>query len=238
MSEERPRESPLPRKLYAEVLGTFFVTLTPAVVDILYYTTGHLEDLTRWLARGFAVTAVIYSFSEVSGAHVDPAVSLGFVARGVMAPWKAALYVIAQFAGAFGACALIWLGWGPAIALGASHPGPGQPAFHALIAEIVLTFFLMTVILATADAEFAVGKQAALAVGFTVAVCGFIGGPISGASMNPARSIVPQILGGLGGISWIYLVGPCAGALLAALVAPLALGSPDRGERQAAEGDS
>jgi aquaporin Z len=233
---DRPPEAPLSRKLFAEVLGTFFVTLVPAVVDILYYTTGHVEDLTRWLARGFAVTAVIYSFSEISGAHVDPAVSLGFAVRGVMAPRKAALYVVAQFAGAFGACALIWLKFGPAIALGAIRPGPGQPALHALVAEIVLTFFLMTVILATADAEFAVGKQAALAVGFTVAVCGFIGGPISGASMNPARSIAPQIVGGLGGISWIYLVGPCAGALLAAIAAPLTLGPPDRGEREAAEG--
>jgi aquaporin Z len=234
--EEQSSETPLYRKISAELLGTFFITLVATAVDIVYFTTGDVDNVCRWLARGFVTAAVIYAFSEISGAHLDPAISLGFVARGVLPAKKAVLYVAAQVTGAFLAAGVVWLRWGPSIALGASHPGAGESAAHALVAEVILTFMLMTVILATADADFAVGKQAALAVGFTVAACGFVGGPISGASMNPARSIAPQILGGSFGLVWIYIVGPCLGALLAAAVAPLLLDRPNTGERKAAEG--
>jgi aquaporin Z len=100
----------------------------------------------------------------------------------------------------------------------------------------VLTFLLMIVIIATAEFEAAVGKHAALAVGFTVAACGFMGGSISGASMNPARSIPPQIFGGSFSIIWIYLLGPPIGALLAAAAALYLFGPPAHGETKAAHG--
>jgi len=235
-SKERRRKPVLSQKLLAEFIGTFFATLVPTAVDILYYTGEHVDPVSRWLARGFITTALIYAFSEVSGAHVDPAVSLGFAVRRALAPVQMLFYWIVQFAGGFAAAYLALALWGRQIALGASHPGSHFTQFEALVTEVVVTFLLMTIILATAGEHAVVGKQAALAVGLTVATCGFFAGPISGASMNPGRSIPPQILGGQYGIVWIYVVGPCVGAVLAALLALLVFGKPDEGEKKAGEG--
>jgi aquaporin Z len=186
--------------------------------------------------RSSNTTSAIYALSAVSGAHLSPAVSLGFVLRGEL-PWRVgALYACSQFAGAFLAAGVAFAGWGPAIALGASHPGAGVPPLEALIAEIVLTFMLMFVILATSGAEATVGKNVAIAVGMCVAACGFFAGPISGASMNPARSIAPQILSGRTDIVWIYPLGPCLGAALASAAAFILLGPPSESEKRAARG--
>jgi aquaporin Z len=228
---------PLGRKLGAEFIGTFFQTLVATGVDVLYYTgTGHIDYVSRWLARGFITAAMIYAFSDVSGAHIDPAVSLGFFVRRAMPLGQMLWYWIAQFAGGFGAALLLFALWGHAIALGASHPGPSFTHLQAAIAESILTFLLMVVILMTAKAA-AVGKQSALAVGLTVAACGFFAGPVSGASMNPARSIPPQILGGAFDLIWIYSIGPCVGAVLAALAMALFFARPGEGERKAARGE-
>lgn len=227
---------PLGRKLGAEFIGTFFQTLVATGVDVLYYTgTGHIDYVSRWLARGFIAAAMIYAFSEVSGAHIDPAVSLGFFVRRAMPLRQMLWYWTAQFAGGFGAALLLFALWGHAIVLGASHPGPSFTHLQAAIAEVILTFLLMLVILMTAKAA-AVGKQSALAVGLTVAACGFFAGPVSGASMNPARSIPPQVLGGALDLVWIYSIGPCVGAVLAALAMTLFFARPGEGERKAAKG--
>ena len=226
----------LPRKLASEVVGTFFATLVPTSVDVLYYTGAHVDYVSRWLARGLITVAVIYAFSEVSGAHIDPAISLGFALRKVLHVGQMLAYWMAQFAGAFMAAALAYALWGQKIALGASHPGPGYSYVVAFITEIVATFLVMLVILMTAEQEATVGKQAALAVGFSVATCGFFAGPISGASMNPARSIAPQILSGRFDLIWIYAMGPCLGAALAVLVAAFLCGPPKRGEEKAGQG--
>jgi aquaporin Z len=224
------------RKLAAELIGTFFATIVPTSVDVLYYTGAHVDFVSRWLARGFITTAIIYALSEISGAHIDPAVSLGFWVRRVLPLRLAVLYWIAQFAGGFAAAALAFGLWGHKIALGASHPGPEYSHTIAFIAEIVATFLVMMVILGTAEAEAKVGKQAALAVGLSVATCGFFVGPISGASMNPGRSIPPQIFSGQFDLIWIYVLGPCIGATLAAFAAFYLCGEPRRGEEKAAKG--
>jgi aquaporin Z len=221
----------------AELIGTFFVTLVAIGVDVLYYTgAGQVDYVSRWLARGFITTAMIYAFSGISGAHVNPAISLGFAVRRAMPIGQMLLYWFAQFAGGFAAAFLALAVWGRAIALGASHPGPQITQLEAAIAEVVLTFLVMLVILMTAQEAAAIGKNAALAVGLTVAACGFFAGPISGASMNPARSIPPLLLGGAGDLAWIYASGPTIGAVLAALVAALFFAEPNRGEREAAKG--
>lgn len=228
---------PLGRKLGAEFFGTFFQTLVATGVDVLYYTgTGHIDYVSRWLARGFITAAMIYAFSDVSGAHIDPAVSLGFFVRRAMPLGQMLWYWIAQFAGGFGAALLLFALWGHAIVLGASHPGPSFTHLQAAIAEAILTFLLMIVILMTAKAA-AVGKQSALAVGLTVAACGFFAGPVSGASMNPARSIPPQVLGGALDLVWIYSIGPCVGAVFAALTMTLFFARPGERERKAAKGE-
>ncbi|MBV8356268.1 MAG: aquaporin, partial [Candidatus Eremiobacteraeota bacterium] len=195
-------KSPLGQKLGAELFGTFFVTLAATSVDVLYYTGAHVDFVSRWLARGFVTIAMVWAFTEISGAHIDPAVSFGFLVRGVLPVGRMLAYWAAQFGGAFAAAALAYALWAHNVALGASHPGPGYSYFVAFIAEIVATFLLMLVILMTAEHEGTVGKNAALAVGFSVATCGFFLGPISGASMNPARSIAPQIFGGQFDLIW------------------------------------
>jgi len=224
------------QKIGSEAFGTFFATLVPTSVDILYFTGGHVDYVSRWLARGFLTTALIYAFSEISGAHIDPAVSLGFAIRGVLGIRRLAAYWLAQFAGGFAAAGFAYMLWGSRIRLGATHPGPSYSFLTALFTEIIATFLLMTVILLTAEQEATLGKQAAVAVGMTVATCGFVAGPISGASMNPARSIPPEILGGELNLTWIYALGPCLGAIAAALAVFAIAGPPREGERKAAEG--
>jgi aquaporin Z len=227
----------LAQKVGAELIGTFFQTLAATSIDVLYFTgAGHVDYVSRWLARGFMTAAMIYAFSGISGAHIDPAVSLAFAARRALPVMQMIYYWFAQFAGGFGAALLVFALWGHAVVLGASHPGPQFTHVQAAIAEVILTFLLMLVILMTAEESAAVGKQAALAVGLTVAACGFFAGPISGASMNPARSIPPQIVGGAYDLLWIYAIGPCAGALLAVLAMRYFFDRPQKGERKAAKG--
>lgn len=206
-------------------------------MDVVYYTGGGADYVSRWLARGFVTTAMIYTFSALSGAHLNPAVSLAFALRRDMAVVQMALYWVAQFAGGFAAAALALALWKSAMVLGASHPGPRYTHLEAAIAEAVLTFLLVLVILATAQEAATVGKQSAIAIGLTIAACGFFAGPISGASMNPARSLPSQVLGGAFAITWIYAVGPLLGAVLAVLAARLFFPHQNRRERKAATGE-
>ena len=227
----------LAQKIGAEILGTFFLTLVATGVDVLYFSgQGHVDYVSRWLARGFITAAMIYAFSGISGAHIDPAISLGFAVRRTMPLAQMLLYWTGQFAGGFAAALLLFTLFGHGVVLGASHPGPQFTHAQAAIAEVVLTFLLMIVILLTAEEEATVGKQSALAVGLTVAACGFFAGPISGASMNPARSIPPQLVGGAYDLIWIYTIGPCVGAILGAFVMKVFFARPHRGERKAAVG--
>jgi aquaporin Z len=145
-------------------------------------------------------------------------------------------YWLAQFAGAFAAAGLAYMLWGSRIALGATHPGAAYTFATALVVETIATFLLMCVILLTAEQEATIGKQAAIAVGLAVATCGFVAGPISGASMNPARSIPPQVLSGEWDLTWIYAAGPCLGAIVAALAVYALAGAPREGEQKAAHG--
>jgi aquaporin Z len=236
-SAVEPRVASTAQRLVAEALGAFFVTATAIGVDVFYYSQGNIDYASRWLARGLITAAVIYAFADTSGAHVNPAVTLGFLLRRVFPLPMASAYIAAQLTGAFVAAAM----WrlvvdGPTFALGASHPGLHVAAATAAVAELVLTFTLMLVILMTAQDDASVGKQAAVAVGFTVAACGFVAGPLSGASMNPARTIAPQILSGQFEHIWIYVAGPAAGAAVAVAVHFLLCGGPSEGERRAARG--
>lgn len=235
-STKAPKPSLL-QKAGAEAAGTFLVTATAIGVDVLYFTGDHVDSVSRWLARGFITAAAIYAFSQTSGAHLNPAVTVGFALRRIFSLPMAAAYVAAQFAGSFVAAGLFLALSGRAtLALGASHPGPHVSHPVAAVTEFVLTFALVLVILMTAQEQPAIGQQAALAVGFVVAACGFAAGPISGASMNPARTIAPQLLAGAFGNLWIYVVGPLAGAALAVGIHAMLSGPPTRGARKAATG--
>jgi aquaporin Z len=237
MAEKSGPAPTLVQRLSAEAVGTFLITATAIGVDIMYYTQGNVDYSSRWLARGLTAAAVIYAFSAVSGAHADPAVTLGFVFRRVFSIGMAGAYIAAQFAGALVAAAIFFFAFGPEqLAMGASHPGPLISPFFAAGTEFVLSFALILVILMTAQEKPVVGPQAALAVGCTIAACGFAGGPLSGASMNPARTIAAQLLSGQFSNMWIYAAGPVAGAAAAVAVHALISGRPNAAETRAAKG--
>jgi aquaporin Z len=189
------------------------------------------------------VLALIYALGDVSGAHVNPAVTLAFALRGVFSWARVPAYWLAQLAGAIGAAAFLGLTFGPVAHLGATVPGFGVPP--ALAMEVALTWLLVTVILGTATRHRVVGPNAALAVGATVALCGLFAGPVSGASMNPARSLGPALVDAIAGAgvgsaawqsAWIYVLGPVAGAATAVLGIRLLKGYQKDGEQEAASG--
>jgi aquaporin Z len=163
--------------------------------------------------------AVILFMGATSGAHLNPAVSIAFAARGDF-PWRRVPgYIAAQLAGGLVACLFLAGVLGRVGGMGGTLPGPGITDLQALAIEIVLTLGLVSTILGTASKAQSVGSMAALAVGGYIILAGLWAAPISAASMNPARSLAPAIV--LGNLShmWVYVVGPIAGGLLAVAVA-------------------
>jgi len=161
------------------------------------------------------VMAIILFMGAVSGAHLNPAVSLAFALRRDF-PWKRMPgYVLAQLIGATLACLFLDAVFGNVRHLGATLPGPGYADWQALLMEIVLTATLVSVILGTASAAQNVGRVAALGVGGYIALAGLWAAPVSGTSMNPARSFGPALVSGDFGSYWVYLLGPLAGAFIA-----------------------
>jgi aquaporin Z len=200
---------------------------------------GQVGTAARATAPGLMVLAVIYALGDVSGAHINPAVTLAFALRASF-PWaRVPLYWVAQLAGAVGAVLLLLAILGPVADLGATRPHFGTGP--SLVMEAVLTWLLVTVILGTATRHRVVGANAAVAVGATVALCGLFAGPVSGASMNPARSLGPALVGAAAGVdalrdAWIYVLGPAVGAALAVLGMRLLKGPLHDGETEAAGG--
>jgi aquaporin Z len=235
-AEERPRPTEVQR-FGAELIGTYFLTFVAAGADVIDFVSGgKIGHVARYLAPGFVVAAMIWSLSAISGAHINPAVTFVFVLRRCFPIARACAYVVAQLAGAIAAAAtLAWI-FGPAIAAGATHPGPGVTQTAAMGWEAIVTALLVLVILGTAEQPAVVGKNAALAVGITVAACGLFSSPMSGASMNPARSIGPQLLSGEFDTMWIYIVGPVLGAIIAAIIVEVLVGTPKHSERETALG--
>jgi aquaporin Z len=237
-TEDREKPPSLGQKLLAEFAGTFFLVFVAAGADVVdAFYGGTIGHLARYLAPGFLVVAMIYSISSVSGAHINPAVTLAFVLRRVFPISTAVLFWIVQFAGALAAAAVLKLFFGQLVAHGASKPGPFISSVQAVSWEVLLTLLLVFVILSTAEEKAKVGKSAALAVGFTVALDGLFSSPVSGASMNPARSIGPQLVSGHVADMWIYIAGPCAGAALAVLLTFGIFGHAHHEAKEAAEGD-
>jgi aquaporin Z len=212
-----------PRALLAEFLGTFALTLVAAGGDVIAAVThGGSDSAARAVAPGLLVMAMIYTLGPTSGAHLNPVVTLAFALRGNF-PWRRVPgYWITQATGAVLAALLLRALFGLAGQVGATLPQHGMGT--SLVMEILLTFLLVTVILATAANYKIVGHNAAVAVGATVALDGLFAAAISGASMNPARSFGPAVVGSHLDVMWIYLAGPIAGALLAVAVAWLLRG--------------
>jgi aquaporin NIP len=166
---------------------------------------------------GLVIMAMVYATGHLSGAHINPAVTLAFTVARHFPTREAAVYVPAQLAGAMVGAVALRLAWaGTPANLGATVPTVGAGA--ALTYETIMTAFLMFVIMAIATDTRAVGPAAAIAIGGTVGLDALFGGAVTGASMNPARSFGPALLSGEWTDFWIYIVGPGVGALLGALL--------------------
>lgn len=205
------------KKSAAEAIGTFALVFAGCgSMMVIERFPGSMSLSAVPLVFGLVVAAMIYAVGHISGAHFNPAVTLAFaVARHF--PWKQTIaYWLAQFAGAGAAICLLRLSLPEGLTYGAAIPHLGAAA--TLGWETVLSFFLMFVIIAVATDTRAEGTMAGTAIGATIAVCAFIGGPVTGASMNPARALAPALMQGTVGSLWIYLTAPPIGAVLAALV--------------------
>lgn len=204
------------RRYLAEFVGTFGIVFAPVALSASGHFSGGDSGLmaAAWVS-GLAVLAMIYALGHISAAHFNPAVTLGFAVAGRF-PWRFALpYWTAQFLGGIAAAGLAALLFGRGH--GVHIPASG-PLSRAVGVEAVLTFFLMLVIIAVATDKRVAGAVPGLAIGLTVVFDVLIGGPITGGSMNPARSLGPALFGSSAALSnyWVYVVGPVIGAVVAA----------------------
>lgn len=203
-------------KFLAELIGTF---------AIVFFGCGSVMVIERFpaplspslvpLVFGLVVATMIYAVGHISGAHFNPAVTLAFAVARHFPSKEVLLYWLAQVSGSLIATAFLWLLLPEGSSFGATIPQVLE--FQALVWEAILSFFLMFVIIAVATDTRAEGTMAGIAIGAFVTVAAAVGGPVTGASMNPARSLGPNLFQGEFQNLWIYLVGPTLGAILAAL---------------------
>lgn len=225
------------RRLLAELLGTLLLVLAATGTSVVgAYTSVEMGRAAEVVAPGLMLMAIILSMGRLSGAHLNPAVTVGFALRQEF-PWRRVPgYLVAQLVGATAAVVLLAVVFGRVGGLGATTPGAGVGDGQALVVEIVLTFGLFTVIAGTASSAQNVGPLSALAVGGYLAMAGLWSSPVSGASMNPARSLGPDLVLGDWSAFWIYVVGPLLGAVLAVGCAVLLRGGPDAEGARTAQG--
>src|SRR4051794_16218604 len=202
------------RRLFSELLGTFFLVLVAAGGGILV-GKAQISLAAAVVAPGLMVLGIILFMGAVSGAHLNPVVSLAFALRGDF-PWRRVPgYLVTQLLGATLACLFLLAVFGNVEHLGATLPGPGYEDWQAFLMEIVLTAGLVSVILGTASSAQNVGTIGALGVGGYIALAGLWSAPVSGTSMNPARSFGPALVSGDWTAYWVYVAGPLLGAIIA-----------------------
>ena len=203
------------RTLVAEAIGTFALVFAGCGAIMVDATTHALGHVGVALSFGLVIMVMIYAVGHISGAHLNPAVTLAFACTRHFSWPRVPLYWAAQLVGATAAALVLRESLGDVAHVGATLPSGSDG--QAFLWEAVLTFFLMFVIMAVATDTRAVGEAAAIAIGATVGLDAMFGGPISGASMNPARSLGPAIAAADFNSIWVYLVAPIGGAVAAAL---------------------
>lgn len=205
------------RPYIAEFTGTFCLVFCGAgAVVVNQQTHGIIGHAGVSAVFGLIVIAMIYSFGSESGAHINPAVTVGFLVAGLFPRKRVLPYILAQVAGAVIACAVLKL-----LFPGNEYMGgtiPSGSVFQSFVLEVILSFILMLVILKTSQGAKETGTLAGLAIGATVMLEALFGGPISGASMNPARSIGPALVSGHLSVLWLYTIAPVLGATTASLL--------------------
>ena len=203
------------RLLVAEAIGTFALVFAGCGAIMVDAKTDQLGHLGVGISFGLVIMVMVYATGHVSGAHLNPAVTFCFALTRHFAWARAGGYWIAQLAGAFIAAIALRISLGNIAHVGATLPSGSQA--QSFVWELIMSALLMFVILAVATDTRAVGEAAAIAIGGTVGLDAIFGGPISGASMNPARSIAPAFVSGDLHALWLYIVAPVVGAALGAL---------------------
>ncbi len=236
--EDTLRERPLWIRVIVECIGTFVLVTVAAGSGVINHYVGD-TPVTRAaavIAPGVVVMAMIYAWGPLSGLHINPAVTFAFACRTVFPTAWVVPYWLAQFAGAVVSALFLQVMFGH-VSAGGNYPitKPGGD-WRSLVMEIVLTMILVSIILNTATGSRSIGHNAAIAVGGTVALLGLFASPISGASMNPARSLGPDIVGADFTGWWVYVAGPAIGAFIAVIIITALRGLPGKSEREAAEG--
>jgi MIP family channel proteins len=219
--------SNLIRAAIAEVVGTFMLVFTGTAVAtaaLLEQPTAgmHYDSLAVALAFGLVLAAIVAAIGHVSGAHVNPAVTLGLAATGKF-PWGyVPFYLGAQLLGGVLGAVGTWIAFGgpgrTEASLAATLPAEGVGDIQALVLEALIAFILVFVVISVATDDRVAPAVAPLAVGFALAAGVFIAGPVTGGSVNPARTLGPMIVSGEFTAVWVYLVGPVAGGVLAAIL--------------------
>lgn len=218
-------EVSVPRAVGAEFAGTLILVLAGTAVAVAATLRRPIagspsDSLAVGLTFGLALTALVAALGHISGAHFNPAVTLGLASVGRF-PWRhVASYIAAQFAGGIGAALLVWAIFGGAARsaafLGATYPTATASAGMAFVAELVVTFILVFTITAVATDDRVPAPVAAPAIGFALAVAVLIAGPVSGGAVNPARALGPMIVAARFTAWWVYLVAPLVGGTAAA----------------------
>jgi aquaporin Z len=225
------------RRIFAEIWGTFLLVLTAAGGGVVSAVSGgEVTHAMRAIAPGLMVMAIIYFMGTVSGAHLNPAVTLAFAVRRNF-PWsRVPAYIAAQCAGGAGAAWFLKTLFGMAGNLGATVPGSGISPATAFAMETVLTAGLVNTILGTASGARNIGSNGAIAVGGYIVMAHLWSFPISGTSMNPVRSLAPDLFRLDFGTTWIYVAGPLAGAMIGVLFEWILKGDPTEAGAIAAQG--
>jgi aquaporin Z len=225
------------RRLFAEAWGTFLLVVVAAGAGVVAVkSNGQVTLGMAVVAPGLMVMAIIYFMGTVSGAHLNPAVTLAFALRRNF-PWRRVPgYLSAQLFGGLAAAFFLWRMFGTTGAVGATMPGTGIGSGQALAIEVLLTAGLVNTILGTASGARNIGTNGALAVGGYIVLAGLWAAPISGASMNPVRSLAPDVMRGEFATTWIYVVGPILGAMIGVGVEWILKGKPTTTGTIAAQG--
>ena len=225
------------RRLFSEVWGTFLLVLVAAGGGVIGATAfgGDLTLPMKALAPGMMVMGVIFFMGTISGAHLNPAVTLAFAVRGNF-PWRRVPgYIVAEVVGAILAALFLNAMYG-GILNGATEPTSSVSPPVAVLTEAILTMGLVSVILGTASGARNVGINGAIAVGAYIGLVSVWGAPVTGASMNPARSLAPMLVGGDLTNYYIYLIGPILGAMAAVLFEWILKGRATKAGAEAAQG--